>query len=693
MRLLHAVILAVAFAITAAGQVYSPKVLLKGQPDASDLRSLARGIYAQAGARTPRQRAEAVWRFFLTDGRFVKPGFWYHIAGWAFEEPMGEVLDPVKLLNSYGFGLCYHIAPLLESVWKAGGFADARVWFLTGHTVAEVFYDGAYHYYDSDMMGYNPVGRGSPRELPVASVHQIELDGNIILSKLKGPKEVDAAAVEAPWYPADVREAAIDGLASLFTSAADNWLFPFERAPQGHSMSFELRPGERLIRYFEPKPAGLYYLPYQSTGRAWEEFPREIAEYRIKTADGPRSQKDERRWATGLFEYRLPIRRETKSIFEVHSPYVIVDAQFQFDAVLSTERQTMTVETSTDEGRTWSHAGTLRGPHRGAWRILPAVLTRSDHGRRTAVSGSYGYLVRVTRAGGAPLRGGLLRTRIQLNPRTLPELAAGRNQLVYTAGPAMVRRAITAEPSHVTNAHYVSDGAQGYWVPASEHAVPASEHAVPASGHSVPASEHAVPASGEPGEFVFRLTGPNGAPLAGFDAGGRFLDLSTGLAPDKFTAEVRKVAPFPANRAANHPAASIAWSESPDGPFQTIWAYDPLLKWRDGIAIDRTLLWPEVDRHVEVSGAPEVYVRYRIRGLALDNFRLAVETRGRGDSSALEVTHVWREDGTAKTRTQRIPAGSSAYRYAVEIPKGAKVVNEAVIFECPAKLHGVPDDK
>ena len=296
MRRFRAAIMAASFASIAVGQVYSPKVLRKGQPDASDLRSLAEGIYAQASAHTPRERAEAIWRFFLTDGRFVTPGFWYHIAGWAYEEPMGEVLDPVKLLNSYGFGLCYQIAPLLESVWKAGGFEDARVWFLTGHTVAEVYYEGAYHYYDSDMMGYNSAGHGSARELPVASVHQIEQDGNIILSKLKGPKEVNPAAVDTPWYPADVREAAIGDLASLFTTTADNWLFPFERAPQGHSMSFELRPGERLIRYFRPEPAGLYYLPYKSTGRAWEEFPQEVAEYQIKTADGPRSQKDERRW-------------------------------------------------------------------------------------------------------------------------------------------------------------------------------------------------------------------------------------------------------------------------------------------------------------------------------------------------------------------------------------------------------------
>src|SRR5213078_2561656 len=126
------------------------------------------------------EKAEAIWRFFLTDGRFVKPGIFYHIAGWAYEEPRGEVLDPVKLLNSYGFGLCYHIAPLLESMFKAAGFADARVWFLTGHTVSEVLYDGKYHYFDSDMMGYNPVGTAGPlKERLVASVHQIEVDCSI----------------------------------------------------------------------------------------------------------------------------------------------------------------------------------------------------------------------------------------------------------------------------------------------------------------------------------------------------------------------------------------------------------------------------------------------------------------------------------------------------------------------------------
>src|SRR3974377_1379596 len=78
-------------------QVYSPKVLTRGQVNTSSLQEMAKGIYEQAGAVPPRLKADAIWRFFLTDGRFVPPGFWYHIAGWTYEEPQGEVLDPLKL--------------------------------------------------------------------------------------------------------------------------------------------------------------------------------------------------------------------------------------------------------------------------------------------------------------------------------------------------------------------------------------------------------------------------------------------------------------------------------------------------------------------------------------------------------------------------------------------------------------------
>ena len=631
------------------GQVYSPEVLKKGQPDASDLRRLALGIYNRAAAETSRARAEAIWRFFLTDGRFVNPGFWYHIAGWAYEEPVGEVLDPIKLLNSYGFGLCYQIAPVLEAVWKAGGFEDARVWFLTGHTVAEVFYDGAYHYFDSDMMGYDTLPDGR-----VASVRQIERDGHIITAKLKSPREVNAAAASEPWYPADVREGAIENLAALFTSSRDNSLFPFERAPAGHRMSFVLRPGEKLIRYFAPELDGLYYLPYRRSAAGWEEFPREIPEYNIHTQDGPRSRKDARMWATGRLEYQPGLTPDLAQVVEVVSPYVIIDAQFTSNVDLPAAGDSMTLATSVDGGRSWTEAGALRGPHRGAWRAEPAVLVQSAHGRLTSVSGRYQYLLRVKRSPASNLNQLTVITRFQFNPRTLPQLTPGRNDLQYaSAEPPLERREIPLDAAtardtavSVSHARWISSGEQGFWAPEGDG----------------------------PAEFVFRLAARR---LSAIEAGGRFLDLSRGLAPDKLTAEVRKVSPIPARR----PDASIAWARSPSGPFRTLWKYNRALIWRDGEPIDRTLMWPEVDRRLEVGGSDPVYVRYRVHDLAIDQFRLATESRGTGES-AVELTHRWTESGVEKKRAVTIPAGHSPFQYAIDIPPGADVVNRALVMEC-----------
>jgi hypothetical protein len=269
------------------------------------------------------------------------------------------------------------------------------------------------------------------------------------------------------------------------------------------------------------------------------------------------------------------------------------------------------------------------------------------------VSGTYAYLARFTKTNGAELRSTLLTTSIQLNPRTLPELASGRNELMYTAGPPIRRSTVAPLPVAVSSARYVAGNGQGFWAPAAEGSA----------------------------DFVFRLAAYDNAALGGIDAGGRFLDLRAGFAPDKFTAEIRPVAPTHPLQ----PAAFIEWSPSPDGPFQRLWAYDSRLQWKDGVQIDRTLLWPEVDRHATLSGEREVYVRYRIRDLAIDNFRLAVESEPRTGSSPLIVSHVWTENGVRKTASKQIPAGTTQLSYTIDIPAGVNVANEAIILECPAR--------
>jgi len=637
-----------ALAAGLSAQIYSPKVLRDGQPDTTNLKAFAESIYANAGAKNPREKAEAIWRFFLTDGRFVKPGFWYHIAGWTYEEPTGEVLDPIKLLNSYGFGLCYHIAPLLEAVFEAGGFPDARCWFLTGHTVTEVFYDGGYHYFDSDMMGYNVAGLGSFRGKPVVSVHDIERDGNIILEKLDASGHVKPGVVDTPWYPADVRAHAMGDLASLFTTTNDNRLYPFTRYSPGHKMDFTLRRGEKLIRFFRPEQPGLFYLPYKFDGNRWTEFPQEIAQYHIRTADGPHSQKDNRLWATGRIEYMpLSIPNEVTAVFDMPSPYVIIDARFTMKLALPRRSSALSVETSIDNGHSWDLAGRISGPYHGGWSVEPKVLARSAHGRMTAVSGSYGYKVRITRSDAAAVQVTALNlvSRIQLNPRSLPAIETGDNQFNYSSGRPIERIEIPAPLAEapVHGFKLITETGQQFLLP------------------------------DESGGNVLYALDAGSMPLTGFDVGARFLNLRDGLAPNKLTAETRHT-----NITTKDGPAAISWALSPKGPFHEIWRSPDKPSWRDGQPVDRLLRWPEVFRafHDLPAGTKRVYVRLSSSGPAIDNIRLSLYAAGPPPSGHLKIVQLWREAGTRREHVEQVDGAAMQHVYAIRA-RGA-VTNESI---------------
>ena len=193
-----------------------------------------------------------------------------------------------------------------------------------------------------------------------------------------------------------------------------------------------------------------------------------------------------------------------------------------------------------------------------------------------------------------------------------------------------------------------------------------------------------APGNAEPAQITFELSAPGGAPLAGFDAGGRFLDVRDGEAPDKFTAEVRKTA-YAAQVPPGERSASLAFSLNAEGPYTELWHYDPDLKWKDNTPIDRTLRWPEVFRQVRElpENTRRVYVRYRLNGVALDNLRLAAVSPVQSRSPWLEVTHLWHEGAQARSHVEHITEPWRERRYAVQTGAGAPIANDALILYCP----------
>jgi hypothetical protein len=417
-------------------------------------------------------------------------------------------------------------------------------------------------------------------------------------------------------------------------------------------MDFTLRPGERMIRNFFPASDRSFYLPFaQQPDGNWSEFPREVPQYNIKTHSGPHSQKDSRLWATGKLEYR-PQALPSDGIIPVTSPYVIIGATFDMQAKVE-QGGSLTIDTSSDGGKTWKQATSLAGPFEGPLRAQPATLTKGPNGTQNAVSGTYGYLLRI-RSKAATVRDVMVATDFALNPRSLPALTAGKNELqVRTA--SLTRRALHIDPAtvEVANGKYEVENGQGYIRNTQPQTTPATI--------TLQVSER---------------------DLQGFDIGARFLDLRDGLAPDKYTAEVRQVRPWPANLGGKfQPKASIEWSTSAQGPWKTLWTYNAQLSWRDGEPIDRTLRWPEVDRQVRDASLPAgkpVYVRLSFDGMAVDDIRLATYSRAVG-ASPLQVTHMWRQNGQERSQTH---TGQS--NYVIDLPADAKIENLQIVLECPA---------
>jgi hypothetical protein len=193
-----------------------------------------------------------------------------------------------------------------------------------------------------------------------------------------------------------------------------------------------------------------------------------------------------------------------EAVFQVVSSYVIIDARFSLELDLPSNAETVQIETSTDGGKSWAEAGRVAGPYHKRWETTPRVEARSTHGALTAVSGRYEYLVKIkTPATGTPLKQLTLVTRFEMNPRTLPALAAGTNELVYHAGaaqqcwPVPIEMERIEQFARVVNARYVAEQAQGFLAPQDS----------------------------QPAEIVVELTAPGGRVLSGFDAGGRYLDI------------------------------------------------------------------------------------------------------------------------------------------------------------------------
>ncbi len=424
-----------AAASAASAKVYSPWVLSEHVADTRDeVRFAADPRWANLQGE---EKALAVWRY-LTD---PITGTWHYADTSEGSDPTWEcriVKDPIKDLNVYGYAVCTVHACLIEGLYEALGFPVRQMGFGSYHRTAEMEWDGRWHYLDVDERGYVLDARGHVADVTEATTR---------------PKLWERSARDvSPFYP---QNGGVEGIRALSQQGRPEAYWHWRTL--GHTMDFVLRPGESLVRYWQPQgywrvdpswineqqldslrqpPAGPKTSRQISVNNSygngkWTYQPVLAAGYG-DFADGVYRRDNVKLYRNGL---GLAAAGTGWAEWRVRTPYIIAGRPNDLanpnddDGAAVAEfiaKGNVALRVSTDQGRTWQTVWSsprASGPQR-------VDLTKW-------VVGKYEYDVRLDLTGTiwtARVASLSLTTWTQLAPASLPRLKAGTNELSFTWG-------------------------------------------------------------------------------------------------------------------------------------------------------------------------------------------------------------------------------------------------------------------
>ncbi|HVE40506.1 MAG TPA: hypothetical protein VNM14_11490 [Planctomycetota bacterium] len=518
---------------------------------------------------------------------------------WEGKDPVydfGYIRDPVKMINVYSVGYCDMLGPTMAGVMKDMGVGPSRTLNLPGwgHVVAEVFYDGKWHYLDLDVRAAFRREDGT-----LASMEEAKKDDSL----WKRPSDplffpLDNVASVRKIYaetPVQVRHGVNMGGHTMDYVLRRGETFTRWWAPQqdrwNEAESYHKEPHARAILEREPRGPKCKHPSFSihTHGNGRFVYAPDLTDKSDDAADGVYELKNVKSGASGLV---LETGGEGHVVFEVRSPYVIVPRVGTLEttdddreaSVLKLDAEGAAVSVSVDNGLTWS---------------TPASADLTP-----LVSGRYGYLLKLALKGErAVVRSLELTTWVQVHSASLPSLRKGKNEMRY-----------------VTGDHY---GLDGHVV---EIRTNGSDRADFLKNLVEPPKDFdpARTTSRAQGPFVAKVAAPPGMKIAWFSGGGNFTTHQGDGAPKtKNTMEW----------AADAPSGFKEFyrAEVPAG--QNHWHYN-------------------ADVEVKLDApAKTVFLRY-VGDPGVNNLRIfahCVEDAP-PHSSPVRITHAWKEKGQLKTK-------------------------------------------
>lgn len=493
---------------SAPAAVRTPRILREGQPDTHSLESIVSSIVKPGMSQ--RDKAMAVYDFVRN-----------HVYHWgpAREHPdrnsydYGVVYDPVKLINVYGYGYCFQNRAAAEALWEAAGL-EARCAGIGGHSIAEVFYDGQYHYLDSDQHGYCLL----PDGLTVASIAQVERDPIALILNQPKPSNPFFPAGRDPKVPYESKVL----FAAYFASTADNF-YQHDKIVTGHRMDITLLLGMLYQRRFAADGrwnihnSGTefeYKVGYHDPRRGPKDFLSDTGYANGDLLYQPDLTSRSTEYAAGVWEDAnigitdaglapAAAGKPAWCVFRIRLPYAIVGWPTSFQGAAACRGAAVVsarfhgrhggqgVDVSVDHGLTWKPVWTNTADGASA----QAVADLSDD-----VVARYEYWVRLRLAdeatSDARLESLAIRTGFQLAPRALPALRPGDNPMVFSLGDQSETLEIVPNLKSAADFTRHVQSHKGIWLQEGR----------------------LTSKLGRPGEVIFELKPPRAGTVTGFSA-------------------------------------------------------------------------------------------------------------------------------------------------------------------------------
>jgi hypothetical protein len=430
-------------------QVISDKV-----PDVSSLEAWKRAFIKDG--MTDQEKALAAWRSTVCFQHQDAPPFEYL-------QSEGAVQDPIKIFNVYGYSFCSVASADVEALARYAGLR-ARGWAINGHSVPEVYWDGAWHMLDASLINYFPKADGS-----IAGVEEIMAAVKDWYDQNPGYKGNDAklrafqsADGWTGWQkgPALLARSPFYDAGGFWPARTHGWYATMQeydgtygknRQPflyeygysQGYQVNIRLRPGERLTRHWSNKGLHVNGKDGGKPGCLTMKSGSDFMAYTPKYGDLAPG-----RIGNGTLEYDMPLAggayrtgalvvenlqdravrvkdagRPGVLILRMPSSYVYLGGTLTLTAALG-DGGRVVVSYSDNNGLDWRAIGHMTSAGAQTVDLAPFVRRRYDYRLKFEFRGK-----------GTGLDALKIVHDIQHSQRPLPALGQGTNTITFRAGP------------------------------------------------------------------------------------------------------------------------------------------------------------------------------------------------------------------------------------------------------------------